>query len=171
MPSILHTWWRILTACNEFVSYASQNGTKWLWWFVQLKKRTFWHAIKAKNRFLHWSKPPSEKCSCTWRVSFLFQSKHDDHIGIEKWGIPPYHGIPLHLRQFSNEWGEKMNGSGGSDCYQVYHQAIVVVMYNVHTGQLWNDHIHVRVVFMDCWDLSLDADYRLHAPWQMKVST
>ena len=99
MPSILHTCWRILTACNEFVSYASQNGTKWLWWFVQLKKRTFWHAIKEKNRFLHWSKPPSEKCSCTWRVSFLFQSKHDDHIGIEKWGIPPYHGIPLHLRQ------------------------------------------------------------------------
>ena len=50
MPSILHTCWRILTACNEFVSYASQNGTKWLWWFVQLKKRTFWHAIKAKKQ-------------------------------------------------------------------------------------------------------------------------
>ena len=51
MPSILHTCWRILTACNEFVSYASQNGTKWLWWFVQLKKRTFWHAIKEKTDF------------------------------------------------------------------------------------------------------------------------
>ena len=24
---------------------------------------------------------------------------YDDHIGIEKCGIPPYHGIPLHLRQ------------------------------------------------------------------------
>ena len=29
-------------------------------------------------------------------------------------------------------------------------QGVVYVMYNVHTGQLGNDHIHVRVVFMDC---------------------